>query len=138
MWSLVKGRHGFRGFKDTTLQYDPIKEQWIMGLYSTNETFALTNSTEYPFGLHVWEIVGDSCFTEKVNFVTLNVNACDDFEFNCDDGNCVPIEERCDGKVQCPDKTGILFTVLESQKMNMIVPFQTKFLARSYQQICHT
>ncbi len=106
MWKLVAGRHSFRGFKDTVLQYDPVRDQWRMDLYSTNETYAVTNSTEYPFGLREWEIVGDSCFKKRHSFLTINVNACEDSEFNCDDGNCVPISQRCDGKVQCPDKTG--------------------------------
>ncbi len=36
----------------------------------------------------------------------LNVNTCIDTEFNCGDGYCIDISLRCDGDIDCPDKTG--------------------------------
>ena len=57
-------------------------------------------------GTYVWEIRGDSCTEDNVTLVTLNMNACDREEFNCYNGECVGIEQRCDGRVDCDDKTG--------------------------------
>ena len=33
------------------------------------------------------------------------MNACENDEFNCVDGNCVHMNERCDGVTNCPDKS---------------------------------
>jgi len=56
--------------------------------------------------------VGETCQGEEDTFnatlekrVFLDINACNEQEFNCDDGFCVNIDQRCDGKVDCPDKS---------------------------------
>ncbi len=104
---MVEGRHSFRGFKDTMLQFDPEFGQWRLDLYSTRDIYATTDAADYPFGIHQWEIIGDPCYKSNMTtVVTLNMNACNETEFNCNDGYCIAIDQRCDGKVQCPDKTG--------------------------------
>ena len=61
---------------------------------------ALTNATDYPIGSRCWD-VHSPVFNGGVE---LNMNACDDEkEYNCADGCCVAIEERCNGKNDCPD-----------------------------------
>ena len=61
---------------------------------------ALTNATDYPIGSRCWNIHSPQ-FNGAVN---LNLNACDDEEeYNCADGTCVVIEDRCNGKNDCPD-----------------------------------
>ena len=37
--------------------------------------------------------------------VPLSFNACKKNEYNCQDGHCIDIIARCDGKTDCPDKT---------------------------------
>ncbi len=104
---MIDDRHSFRGFKDTMLRFDQENTQWRMDLYSTEEAYATTNAEDYPFGIHEWEIVGDPCYNKgNATVVSLNINACNESEFNCNDGYCISIDQRCDGKVQCPDKTG--------------------------------
>ena len=61
---------------------------------------ALTNATDYPIGSRGWDIRSP----QFNGAVTLNLNACDDEEeYNCADGTCVRIEDRCNGKNDCPD-----------------------------------
>ncbi len=74
--TLVNGRHSFRGFKDTMFQFDKENTQWRMNLYSTQNTFAITNGTEYPFGLRVWEVQGDPCYQHEGNTVSLDFDCC--------------------------------------------------------------
>ena len=38
------------------------------------------------------------------------MNACTESEFNCHDGYCIDIFQRCDGKTDCPDKSGTIST----------------------------
>ena len=61
---------------------------------------ATTNATDYPIGSRCWDV-----HSPPFNgMVTLNLNACDDEEeYNCADGTCVVIEDRCNGKNDCPD-----------------------------------
>jgi len=80
--------------------------RWKLQLYSTPDTYALTNTSDYPFGEHVWTIYNDPCYNEQEITVTLNMNSCTESEFNCADGQCVDITQRCDGKINCHDKTG--------------------------------
>ena len=102
----MDGRHSFRGYTGTILRFDKATEQWRLELYSTPDVFATSNGTEYPFGQQKWTMVGDPCYEAKVNVVTLNINACNTTEFNCEDGYCIDISMRCDGKVNCHDKSG--------------------------------
>ncbi len=105
--SMMGGRHNFRGYTGTMLQYNDTTSQWILQPTIGGEGIsAVTDGPEYPFGNHDWTITGDPCYTQTTNHVTLNINACNSTEFNCDDGYCVDINMRCDGRSDCPDKTG--------------------------------
>ena len=63
-------------------------------------------SEDYPFGNRKWMIYNNPCYNEKELLVTLNLNACNETEFNCADGQCIHINERCNGKLNCADNTG--------------------------------
>ncbi len=103
---MVNGRHSFRGYKDTILFYDRAVNEWRMELYSDPSVVATTSGPEYPFGTHTWRVVNESCYDQEELEVQLNINACQDTEYNCVDGFCIDISQRCDGKVHCPDRTG--------------------------------
>ncbi len=105
---LVEGRYSFRGYRDTLLHFDAGLQAWKMDLYTTNKTYAVANVTDYPFGNQEWEVYNDECFGpgEAVT-VVLNMNACNDSEFNCDSGLCIPMELRCNGNIDCEDNSGI-------------------------------
>ena len=101
---IINGHHCFRGFTDSLLFWSSIEDQWKILSYTDETTFATLNSTkEYPFGNHHWTISGDSCDQTALNQTVLNFNACSDNEFNCNEGTCVDIEKRCDGRANCPD-----------------------------------
>ena len=77
-----------------------------MQLYSNESIKATTEVFEYPFGTIDWTIYGDSCGQDNNEKVSINLNTCSDDEFNCVDGSCINISNRCDGKTDCADKTG--------------------------------
>ncbi len=82
--------------------------KWKLEIYGKDSPFATVDSEDYPFGTLEWEVHGDiNCNKDNVTqLVKLNLNTCKPDEFNCDDGSCVDIRLRCDGDIDCPDKTG--------------------------------
>ncbi len=97
----------FSGYTDAVIEFSKASSSWQIKLYSTNETFAVANATmDYPFGSHVWTLHNDPCFGGGTVVKTLNLNSCKDSEFNCADGQCVPMDDRCDGVIGCDDTSG--------------------------------
>ena len=73
---------------------------WKIEMLANTQMYAITNGTVPPFGTEEYLL------SEKLGGgqITLNINACDDLhEFNCEDGSCIPIEKRCDSKIDCVD-----------------------------------
>ena len=89
--------------------YDRDLHKWMLQIYGTTDIYATVNATDYPFGTMDWEVHNDfKCRNGEngTDLVALNINSCKSDEFNCGDGSCVPINQRCDGDINCPDKTG--------------------------------
>ncbi len=62
---------------------------------------------EFPMGVSTWYVYGEPCYgTEFPVEVNLTFSACNHSEFNCNNGLCVPMEQRCDGQPDCIDKSG--------------------------------
>ena len=52
-------------------------------------------------GTQTWEIYNDTCGSQYSRNMTMT--ACNEGQFTCQDGFCVSMKARCDGKVQCAD-----------------------------------
>ena len=107
IWNFVEGRHGFRGFTDSLLTWNSTDSMWHIDLYSTQNIKATLDVFDYPFGTFEWTVHNEPCYGKNMTEakVFLNINACSDEEFNCYDGNCVNMTQRCDRVADCPDKT---------------------------------
>ncbi len=105
---MIDGRYGFRGYTGTVLRYVAPRKQWLLEDPSYKAS-GIANSSDFPLGQMVWEVQGDPCYEESnVTQVMLSINTCNNTEFNCNDGHCIGIDERCNGKINCPDKSGDL------------------------------
>ncbi len=106
-WDKTGLYYIFRGYQDTMLLYNESLAEWRLEIYGRTDVYARVNSTRrtYPFGTLTWEVHGDEACQEGVKMLQLNVHGCNQTEYNCDDGSCVAINLRCDGKIDCPDKT---------------------------------
>ncbi|XP_071524136.1 uncharacterized protein [Panulirus ornatus] len=62
----------------------------------------LKNPDDYPFGLHTWDVQGDTCAQEQVQLL---LTSCDTTDFTCGDGSCIQKARRCNQEVDCPDNT---------------------------------
>ncbi len=110
-WSKerINNFYPFKGYQDTIMFFDKDLHKWKLQIYGTDDVLATVNATDYPFGTLNWEVHNDfKCHNDEngTNTVALNINSCKPDEFNCGDGSCVSINLRCDGDINCPDKTG--------------------------------
>ena len=107
MWDLVNEKHGFRGFTDSLLIWNSEDSLWHIDLYSTSTIKATLDYDDYPFGTFEWTVYNEPCFGKNITEmkVSLSINACSDEEFNCNDGNCINMTQRCDRVSDCPDKS---------------------------------
>ncbi|XP_063845357.1 uncharacterized protein LOC135091546 [Scylla paramamosain] len=75
----------------------------------TNTTFAEMDddgSLDFPIGRHVWEFSHGFCGREKLEEHSLTLSQChENVEFTCDDGTCISMEEVCDRRTQCDDRS---------------------------------
>ncbi len=105
---LVNNFYILRGYTGSSLHYDQVDQIWRIDIANgeENKTLASVNATFYPYGERTWHIHNDPCYGTGSTKVTLNLNACADDEFNCVSGQCKPMAARCDGKLDCDDRTG--------------------------------
>lgn len=73
-----------------------VDNQWVLQSRLHSESWNLTGAP-LPVGRHVWQ------FHDKSENLTVTVTACSLDEFSCDEGSCVPWEQRCDGIGHCKD-----------------------------------
>ena len=114
-WShedLVGDRFSFRGYTDSILYYDSYRECWRLELRSNTSIYAETGGPEYPFGTRSWDVHNDPGLSTSakdlalVQRVELSMHACNETEFNCQDGSCIYMLQKCDGRVDCSDRSG--------------------------------
>ena len=102
------GRHYFRGYTSSEIFWDGEKGRWTLQMYGKRNVTAYTNGTRYPFGTRPWAVEGDASGNQPgaVNHTLLSLTSCAGSEFNCGNGWCVDMAKRCDGRLDCPDKSG--------------------------------
>lgn len=59
----------------------------------------------YPFGTHQWLLKNDVCGLLAGSIVNLTLSECGKGMFTCEDGTCISLHQRCDLRVDCPDKS---------------------------------
>ena len=97
-----------------TILYKPEFTSWQLVEWEPDGShivIASIRSTELDMalGTNEWTIYNDSkdCYEGEGNSYTtlLTFSACTSLQYTCEDGNCVNMEQRCDGKFDCYDKT---------------------------------
>ncbi len=95
-------RNVFRGLTVSTIWFETYDQQWIIKNYDEQEVVA-TLDDNVLMGTKQWNIENDGC--GGGNETWLSVTLCDEDEFNCDSGQCVDMEKRCDGVIDCHDSS---------------------------------
>jgi hypothetical protein len=113
------------------LRFDHSATKWEVTRLSRkgNYTKAVTKAllTGMAIGTNIWTVHNDSkrCSSDSQYDVTLTLTGCTDDEFTCREGFCVSMEQRCDGVVDCRDKSdevGCSKVVVEASYSKNIAP----------------
>ena len=97
---MMNGNFNIIGFISSRIDYDNDTETWTLKLASDSNKHAITHGKSLPFGTKQY-VMSQSLGGGNI---LLHLNACNDREqFNCRDGSCIPIENRCNSEYDCQD-----------------------------------
>ncbi|XP_063840001.1 uncharacterized protein LOC135088869 [Scylla paramamosain] len=102
----INGRPFFRGYYDKVILWQEQHKQWALVDAVTNATMLATQDVadnDYPLGRHPWEARRGLCSRPKGTVMPLSLSSCEDHEFTCSTGDCVPRGLRCDFRYDCGD-----------------------------------
>ena len=99
------GRYGtFAGATGWVLEFNTEQNTWIIHHYFyKGNTLKLLDARRRPFGKNSWEVVNYACNLGKTLTMQLLLSNCDEDQFTCGDGSCMPLEKRCDKQQDCVD-----------------------------------
>ena len=99
------------GDKTVSIKFDESSAQWT-ALTKDGTLLATIKASERSLllGTHNWTIYSDSLdcqlhFKGNPHTLPLNLNSCNDDEFNCNDGSCKSLARKCDGISNCQDSS---------------------------------
>ena len=97
-------RRFFVGNFGWQIKWDNDHRYWKLSALTTNVTYATQADTTYPLGRKQWSVFNDKCNTKGgMEVLFLTFSPCQEDEFTCESGNCVPMGNRCDQKEDCMD-----------------------------------
>merc|ERR1719187_1228116 len=76
-------------------------------------------------GNHKWTVAGDVVCQRTETEMVLALTTCTREQFTCADGLCVDMEQRCDGRTNCADKSDEVEckkVIVDSSYQQYIVP----------------
>ena len=98
-------RYGtFVGVTGWVLDYNVRRKTWTITHYGYKELdLIMIDGSRRPFGKQTWRIKNYICNQGKDFEKQLLLSNCYDDQFTCNDGTCVPLQSRCDKKLDCKD-----------------------------------
>ncbi|XP_066975828.1 uncharacterized protein [Macrobrachium rosenbergii] len=96
---LIHGYYGYMIFKTS-------EREWQMFDTTVNETVAILPAYSedfYPIGRRHWKLERSMCKYKSGSFIYLSLTVCDNTQFSCSNGDCIPKEKRCNGNDDCSD-----------------------------------
>ena len=100
--------------QSTKLYYNHTQGVWVMWQHKFNHeprylATVKASQTNMALGANTWTVNNDAkeCNTNNGDTydTILTLSACSEDQFTCKDGNCVRMEQRCDGRSDCYDES---------------------------------
>jgi len=117
-YALINIGHTSGGYGDAQIIYigrfgstivlDRGNGRWLMSSKwgATVNASIIATQESLALGTHMIEFENDECTKKLTNKqVTITLTHCTLQEFPCKDGHCVPMEKRCNGVINCGDKS---------------------------------
>ena len=106
-----RGNLGYMGLHTTNIEYNDTTFLWVASKTNDPAVWTWATSTASKgsglLGTFQWTVYNDSreCNPNFSYMVTLTLTGCSKTQFTCTDGSCVEMDERCNGRVDCEDKS---------------------------------
>ena len=103
-----KGLVTFYGFDSSIIRYDTKKRLWVLTIEHKPDILATCESelTSFVLGNHDWKVTNDfGCFAGGTEVKRISLSTCTLDQYTCNDGGCVSLVSRCNGEVDCEDKS---------------------------------
>jgi hypothetical protein len=93
----------YEGYKSNNISKDQ-REKWSNERDSFRIELVSNSTINYPIGRLPWYVHDDNCIEEQTKYLTLSL--CEfGKQYTCDSGHCISIENRCDGHLDCLDRS---------------------------------
>ena len=100
-----------QGYYGIAIRWLPFSEErsdgnWHLTSVVTDESHGKLlskSSTSYPLGRQEWALANDLCNSGENHTLNLTLTACGEGMYTCDNGDCVPLEQRCNTAQNCED-----------------------------------
>ena len=105
------GLIGYVGYRHCEIGYNRALEQWELFNYEKlkPKPYATSKASirSLALGTQNWILYNMSklCTSDSEFHVKIDMNSCSGEEFNCNDGECIDMQKRCDGRVNCFDES---------------------------------
>ena len=104
------------GQVSTQIRYNDSSEMWVMtDAVSSVRAQSRASKVSYLLGKHKWTVTGDvfACNEGQPYTTLLKLSGCNDEtlkgevegKFTCDDGQCIPMQQRCNQIPNCRDES---------------------------------
>ena len=95
----------FAGVSGTFIKYNTSRRAWVAASFKKHARAEIhSRANSFIIGTKHWKVQDDlSCNRETVSEVLLSFTRCDSLSFACNDGICINLEDRCNGKIECGD-----------------------------------
>ncbi|XP_045129533.1 uncharacterized protein LOC123515136 isoform X2 [Portunus trituberculatus] len=102
------GRPALHGFFHSDIYWETGNKSWTIRSLKEEGATALwqpLREGNYPFGTKTWKLAGEVCNILPGTLVNLTLSVCRNDQFTCSDGTCIPLENRCDLRIDCGDQS---------------------------------